>query len=151
MADVARFPTQIVFRNKKTLMKNRIRSKTIKDIIGITMAAAMALLLAACATTAPTGPTGNSAATVAPAEPVEPWDGDGMDIPLDGTSLEAFDKSLARVKAYTSAEHYTTLVNAIDYLLVYDLSAKRDRAALAANLNGLTGHQVVDKVGWQKK
>ena len=83
-------------------------------------------------------------------EPVEPWDGDGMDIPLDGSSLEAFNKSLERVKAHTSPSSYTTLVNAVEYLVVYDLSAKRDRTKLAANLDGMTGRQVVNMVSWQK-
>ena len=131
-------------------MNIRMKSETIINMTGITLAGAMAVLLSACATTAATGPTGNVAATVAPAETVEPWDGDGMDIPFDGSSLEAFDRSLARVKAHTSPEHYTTLLNAIDYLLVYDLAAKRDRAALASNLDGLTGREIVDRVSWQK-
>lgn len=108
------------------------------------------LLLSACASTETREQAGTAAQTAAPAAAVEPWDGDGMDIPLDGSSLEAFDASLARVKAHTSESNYTTLVNAIDYLQFYDLSAKRDRAKLAANLNGLTGYQVLEKVKWRK-
>ena len=73
-----------------------------------------------------------------------------MDIPLDGSSLEAFEKSLARVEAHTSPESYTTLVNAIDYLLVYNLATRRDKAKLAAYLDGRTGREVVDKVAWRK-
>ena len=73
-----------------------------------------------------------------------------MDIPLDGSSLEAFDRYMARVKAHTTPAHYTTLENAIDYLLVYDLGAKRDKATLVARLDGLTGHEVVGKVAWRK-
>ena len=80
----------------------------------------------------------------------EPWDGDGMEIPLDGSSLEAFETSLARVKAHTSRASYTTLENAIEYLLVYDLAANRDRAMLAARLDGLTPYQVINQVGWRK-
>lgn len=107
-----------------------------------------ALLLAACAAP-PTQP--------APEEPevksysFEPWEGDGMEIPLDGSSLEAFETSLARVKAHTNPEQYTTLVNAIEYLLFYDLSAGRDRAKLASNLDGLTPYEVIDKVLWQRR
>ena len=111
--------------------------------------AAFALILSACATASST--QASAEATPAPtAEPIEPLDGDGMEIPLDGTSLEAFDKSLARVKAHTSPEAYTTLVNAIDYLLVYDLASKNDKATLAAHLDGMTGKQVVDQVKWRK-
>lgn len=113
----------------------------------LTLAALLSLGLAACAT-APE-----------PAEPVaepvktydfEPWEGDGMEIPLDGSSLEAFETSLARVQAHTSEANYTTLVNAIDYLLVYDLAAQRDRTRLASHLDGLTPYQVLDRVGWRK-
>ena len=117
------------------------------------LALAAALILAAgCAT--PSNGEKADHPTTETAEPsaaaVEPWDGDGMDIPLDGSSLQAFDASLARVKAHTSAANYTTLINAIDYLQFYDLTAKRDRAKLAANLNGMTGYQVLEKVNWRK-
>jgi hypothetical protein len=77
-------------------------------------------------------------------------DGGGMEIPLDGSSLEAFDASLARVKSLSSPEDYKTLEAAIDYLLVYDLAARRDKAKLAARLNGLNGYEVVAKVNWRK-
>ena len=76
--------------------------------------------------------------------------GEGMQIPVDGSSLEAFDESLAAIKEKATEAEYMTLTNALDYLLVYDLAAKRDRAKLAANLNGLTGEQIVDKVQWRK-
>ena len=126
-----------------------MKSKVIYKLPTLVIFATFALFLSACATASSTQPS--SDATPAPAaEPVEPWDGDGMDIPLDGTSLEAFEKSLARVKAHTSPETYTTLVNAIDYLLVYDLAAKGDKATLATRLDGMTGKQVVDQVKWRK-
>ena len=80
----------------------------------------------------------------------EPWEGDGMEIPLDGSSMEAFETSLARVEAHVSREEYVTLLNAIEYLLFYDLSAGRDRATLASNLDGLTPNEVIDKVHWQR-
>ena len=89
-------------------------------------------------------------AAVAEAEIVDDHDGDGMEIPLDGTSLTAFDASLAKVKRNTSESNYTTLENAIEFLLVYDLGAQRDRAKLASRLNGLTGYEVVAKVGGRK-
>jgi hypothetical protein len=118
-------------------------------LLGFFAAATLGLCLTACATTAP-APEPQAEPPVAEPIEIEPWDGDGMDIPLDGSSLEAFERSLARVEAHTTPSHYTTLVNAIDYLLVYDLGAKRDKTALASRLDGLTGHQVVDRVGWRK-
>lgn len=113
----------------------------------IVLIVALALGFAACSAT----PTlQESEEEVVKTYEFEPWEGDGMEIPLDGSDLEAFDTSLARVKAHTSPENYTTLVNAIEYLLVYDLAAKRDRAKLASHLDGLTSYQVLEKVGWRK-
>jgi len=113
-----------------------------------------ALALAACATTQPKSTddskqasTDVSDATVLAADS---YDGDGMEIPLDGTSLEAFDTSMARVKRHTDAAHYTTLENAIEYLLVYDLEVKRSKEKLVTKLNGLTGNEVIERVGWRK-
>jgi hypothetical protein len=73
-----------------------------------------------------------------------------MELPLDGTSLEAFDASLAQVKSLSSPEDYKTLESAIDYLMMYDLGAGRDREKLAARLNGLTGYEVVARVNWRR-
>ena len=81
---------------------------------------------------------------------VEDFEGDGMDIPLDGTSMEAFDASLARVKKHTSEANYTTLTNAIDFLLFYDLTVKQNKEKLVAGLNGLTGNEVIARVPWGK-
>ena len=93
-------------------------------------------------------------AEVAQPEPapdiVDDYDGDGMDMPLDGTSLDAFEASLKKVERNTSATNFKALNNAISYLMIYDLGAQNDRAKLAANLNGLTGFEVVGKVRWRK-
>lgn len=75
----------------------------------------------------------------------------GMTVPVDGTSLEAFDASLAKIKGDSTASEYLTLTNAIDYLLVYDLQAKRDRTKLAALLNGQTGEQIIQQVEDRKR
>jgi hypothetical protein len=127
-------------------MKNQFISKA----SALMLAAFLVLLLNGCATAANTETASNEAPAQVE-EAVEPWDGDGMDIPLDGSSLEAFNTSMARVKAHTDPSSYRTLVNAIEYLLFYDLGAKHDRTLLAARLDGLTGHEVIDRVSWQKK
>jgi len=72
----------------------------------------------------------------------------GMQIPVDGTSLEAFEASLADIKTKATAAEYQSLESAIQYLMVYDLSAKRDKTKLAANLNGQTGEEIVGRVKW---
>lgn len=117
-----------------------------KTLISLALTATL-VLLAACAAT----PARQDAEEeVAKTYEFEPWDGDGMEIPLDGSDLEAFETSMARVEAHTSASNYTTLRNAIDYLIVYDLEIKRDRAKLAAKLDGLTPYQVLERVGWRR-
>ena len=131
-----------------------------KTLIKTTMhffIAAMAFSLAACATPAAQAPAvpeaQQSAGTVEIVEEpaiVDDYEGDGMEIPLDGTSVETFEASLQMVKRHTDEDNYITLRKAINYLLVYDLGAKRDMAKLAHRLNGLNGYEVVAKVGWRK-
>lgn len=108
---------------------------------------ALALFLAGCATSPATTEEPETAA--APAYDIEPWDGDGLEIPLDGSSMEAWNRSMARVKAHTDEVHFTTLENAIDYLLTYDLSARNQMDRLIKNLNGLTGYEIIGKVRWR--
>ena len=86
----------------------------------------------------------------APREKSEFTFSDAMRIPVDGSSLESFDSSLETIKSKADAAEYTTLTGALDYLLLYDLGAKRDRAKLAQRLDGLTGEQIVDQVDWGK-
>ena len=110
---------------------------------------ALAALLSACASTGTTS-AGESAANEAAAVEIEPWEGDGMEIPLDGSSLEAFEASLARVKAHSTPEEYSGLVNAIDYLLIYDVGANRNRTMLASRLDGLTPVEVMQRVKYRR-
>jgi hypothetical protein len=74
----------------------------------------------------------------------------GMKIPFDGSSVEAFEKSMEEAKPQMTEAEYITLNNALDYLLVYDLAARRNKEKLYANLDGLTGEEIVDKVKWRK-
>jgi hypothetical protein len=110
--------------------------------------AGLGLLLGACAA-GPASVPGDAE----PADEVyefEPWDGDGMEIPLDGSSLDAFEASMARVKAHTSQKNYTTLQYAIDYLLVYELRVQRDKARLAELLDGKTPNEVLRMINRQE-
>ena len=125
-----------------------MKSKTICKL-RLVILAAFALILSACATASSTQPSAE--ATPAPtAEPIEPWDGDGMEIPLDGSSLKAWDRSMARVKAHSRPETYNSLESAIKYLLTYDLAARGDKEKLIGQLDGLTGYEVISRVRWQK-
>jgi hypothetical protein len=124
-------------------------NKLIYRLVSLTFIGMSTVMLAACVTASGNPPAAQEQAAQV-AEPIEPWDGDGMDIPLDGSSLEAFEKSMARVKAHTKPASYTTLVNAIDYLVVYDLAAKRDKAKVVSHIDGLTGHEVIQRVARQR-
>lgn len=73
-----------------------------------------------------------------------------MEIPLDGSSREAWEKSLARVKAHSKQSTYTTLENAIDYLLVYDLESRGNFDTLISRLDGQTGYEIIARTNWRK-
>lgn len=107
---------------------------------------AAVLLLSACAST----PSGSLETTAdeTPAVEIEPWDGNGLDIPLDGSSMEAWESSMTRVEAHTSEKEYQFLQNAIDWLLVYDLPSKNKMDILITRLDGLTGREVISRVRW---
>ena len=108
---------------------------------------AAASILASCASTAP-----EKAPEKPEPEPVievEPWEGDGMTIPMDGSSMEAWNYSMARVKAHTSDGEYESLENAIEYLLLYDLAAQRKMEKLIGRLDGLTAYEIIGRVAWR--
>ncbi|MBT8052409.1 MAG: hypothetical protein KJN69_00780 [Gammaproteobacteria bacterium] len=127
-----------------------VKTNLILRITGYALILSAFLLTAACGPSKSTlvEPPENVGAEEAAV--IDDFDGDGMELPMDGTSLAAFEASMARVKRHTDESSYKTLENAIEYLLVYDLSARRDKTRLAANLNGLNGYEIIDKVGWRK-
>jgi len=105
------------------------------------------LLLAGCASRPAAAPASEQAAAEPePAYVVPPSDRYGMEIALDGSSLEAWERSLVSVEAHSTPEDYNVLTSAIEYLLMFDLGARRDMATLARRLDGLNGYQVVDRV-----
>ncbi len=83
-----------------------------------------------------------AAATVEQTDP-------GLQIAVDGSSLEAFEASMAKIKEVASEANYISLQGAIEYLLVYDMGAGRDKAKLAKNLDGKTGEQILSLVDWR--
>ena len=109
---------------------------------------AAALFLSACAAT--THDSGREEAEAEVVYEIEPWDGHGLEIPLDGSSIETWEASMARVKAHTTENEYNTLDNAIRYLLVYDLQSHGDMNKLIERLDGLTGYEILSKVKWRK-
>ena len=119
--------------------------------LALALTALISLVLGGCAAYSPQG-TAQSAEpeSTEPEWTVEPWDGYGLEIPLDGTSMDAWERSLFNVKAYTEPEDYQLLLSAIDYLLVYDLGARGNKDILISRLNGLTGYQILSRVKWRK-
>ena len=73
----------------------------------------------------------------------------GLDTVMDGSSLEAFEKSLEKVRETGSEADYNSIQSALEYLLIYDLGAKRNREKLAARLDGITGHEILARVKWR--
>ena len=57
---------------------------------------------------------------------------------------------LKGINVYDSLFYKSSDKNAIEYLLLYDLGIRKDRTKLAAKLDGLTGHEIVDKIKWRK-
>jgi hypothetical protein len=83
-------------------------------------------------------------------EVADNFEGDGMEIPLDGSSMEAWEASMARVKKHSKESTFTSLENSIQYLLVYDLEVKRSMEKLVAKLDGETGYEILARVKWRK-
>jgi len=107
------------------------------------------LALAACSAPVEKAPgAGPAKAPVkAPAvEIVDDFEGDGMEMPLDGSSVEAFDASLALVRKHSSEENYRNLEEAINYLMAFDISVRNKKTRLISRLDGLTGYEVIAKV-----
>ncbi len=67
----------------------------------------------------------------------------GSSVTLDGSSVAAFENSLAVFEAEVSDEDYKRLKSAIQFLLVYDLSARGNKEKLYRNLDGMTPDQVL--------
>ena len=122
-----------------------MKNTRINPLYTLSLALLMAMgALSGCATTAP--------AEVAQAEPepeiVDDYDGDGMLLTLDGSSMETWNASLARIGRHTHPPMFKTLNSAIDYLEVYDLRAKGKKENLIKLLDGMTGYEVIEQVGW---
>jgi hypothetical protein len=122
-----------------------------KTLIYLTLTLSIGFL-AGCASS-PTGSSEPSEASTpqvaAQPEIVDDYEGDGMELPLDGTSMEAWDASMARIKRHSDEASYKSLNAAVGYLLVYDLEARGNKEILISKLDGKTGNEIMGMVGWQ--
>jgi hypothetical protein len=62
---------------------------------------------------------------------------------MDGSSEAAFVASLEKFQEAAPTSEYRKLKSAIQYLEVYDLSARGNKAKLYKNLNGLTAEEII--------
>lgn len=93
-----------------------------------------------------------SAEEIALADAIDPAQSSaatGLDIVMDGSSLEAFEKSMEQVRETGSEMEYRGIKGAFDYLLIYDLGAQGNREKLAARLDGKTGREILGRVKWR--
>ncbi|HKJ17322.1 MAG TPA: hypothetical protein VJ984_08240 [Xanthomonadales bacterium] len=91
-----------------------------------------------------------SSATIADeAEYIMNSESPGMQMTFDGSSVEAFDQRMEEIEAETTAEEYVTIQQSIEYMLVYDLAARRDREVLYERLDGKTPVELISMVKWR--
>lgn len=64
---------------------------------------------------------------------------------MDGSSTATFEKGLEKVQTEATSAEYKTLQSAIKYLLMYDLSVKKNKAALYQKLDGKTPAEIIAK------
>ncbi|GMR14577.1 MAG: hypothetical protein BMS9Abin30_0182 [Gammaproteobacteria bacterium] len=66
-----------------------------------------------------------------------------MDQPVDFSSPENVEKTLAAIRQQAGEKAAGSINNAIGYLIVYDLSVKRDKDKLYKRLNGKTPNEIL--------
>ncbi len=69
-----------------------------------------------------------------------------MDQPVDFTTQENVQKTVQAVKEQAGDTAARDLQNALQYLLVYDLSVKHDQDKLYKKLNGSTPRQIIARM-----
>lgn len=82
------------------------------------------------------------------AEPAEPT---GLDVVMDGTSMDTWNASLDEVQEIGGIKERGQVQDAFDYLLMFDIGAKGKPEVLASRLNGMTGREIVSRVKYGMK
>jgi len=70
-----------------------------------------------------------------------------MNEPVDFSSAEQVTATMDKIKQDAGDEAASRVKNAIDYMIVYDLSVGRDREKLYKKLNGKTPNQIMAMTG----
>lgn len=74
-----------------------------------------------------------------------------MDTPLDGSSVETFTAGLKRLDKEASEAEYRSVMSSLDFLLFYDIGARRDKAKLYSRLDGKTPNEIIQRVEKNRK
>jgi hypothetical protein len=74
-----------------------------------------------------------------------------MDVPLDGSSVEAFTARLKVVDEEATEEEYRALMSALDFLLFYDIGARRNKERLYSRLDGDSPNDILETVASYRK
>ena len=82
------------------------------------------------------------------AEPAEPT---GLDVVMDGSSMEAWNASMEEVKEVGGLKEQGQVQDAFDYLLMFDIGAKGKPELLAQRLDGMTGNEIISRVNYGKR
>ena len=69
-----------------------------------------------------------------------------MDLPVNFSTTEDIDKSLQAVREQAGEAQERDLKNAIQYLMAYDLSVRKDKEKLYKKLDGRTPNQIISKM-----
>ena len=114
-----------------------------KVLITISTGAMALFLISACAEE-----TGDLSATATGAESSQSssqQDATVMKQPVDFSSPEAFEKTMQNIRDIEGDKTYKKLNNAMQYLMVYDLSLKNDKENLYKKLDGMTPEQIISE------
>ena len=133
--------------------KSRFRMKQYQEVYTVLMAIMLFFLATHTVWADPepgkesdTSPSVEAGAEVSTSDAEEAVEATGLDIVLDGSSLATFEKGLEDIKETSTTKEYSKLERSIEYMLAYDLVAKRNMEKLAQRLDGMTGRQIIEKV-----
>ena len=68
-----------------------------------------------------------------------------MERKLDGSSVEAFEEGLEQLKSKLSDRQFNSVTSAIEWMLFYDLSARRNKERLYSMLDGMTPTEIIER------
>ncbi len=71
---------------------------------------------------------------------------EAMSEPMDGSSVEAFERNMEAIKKRIGPKNSQYLSTALNHMLFYDLSLAGSKAKLYASVDGMSPAEIIDKV-----